>query len=349
MPGFDFDLSDSNLNVGIELEYPAKGSSDKLYVNRGRDTSGLSRSATIPPSYDGAATYDGTVGLEVVSEVLDLEDVANWHRDIVEYVEGEYNAEYQPVGLMQSGSTAGLHIHLSPLSERQARDLYEISQTAWAKVLFCSSIANDNGEAAWPVFRGGGHCRMEYNGSRYSCVNARGNRHYEWRMPEPMDSDHLEIVARFLRLFEQDTDLAIQYAQEVLDDGDDRITSIKRAEATGMHIEDIPDVRREPAPEDPENFYSEVESEWAAPQIYLVEIGGERYYAFDSNIDGEFEVNGITVQPNTALYVDSLNRVQDQDVEEDVVLALQRRDAESLRETEATDELKEIVKKKKGK
>lgn len=190
---------------------------------------------------------------------------------------------------------------------------------------------------------------MEYNGGRYSCVNSRGNRHYEWRMPEPMDPDHLEIVARFLRLFEQDTDLAIQYAQEVLDDGDDRITSIKRAEATGMHIEQIPDVRREPAPDDPENFYSEVENLWAAPEIYLVELGGTRYYTFESNIDGEFTVAGRSVSPGTVLYADSLNPVEEEETRSDVVLALQRRDAESLRETEATDELKEIVKKKKGK
>lgn len=348
MPPFDFDhdLSNSDLTIGIELEYPGRNSTDEKYVTRGRDTCGLQQRYTHPPFISGHGTYDGTVGLEVVSDRLDLEDAANWHAEVVDYVEDEYNVEYQPVGLMENGNTAGMHIHISHLTEQQARDLYEISQTPWAKVLFCSSIANENGEAAWPVFRGGRHCRMQFGGSRYACINHRSSGHYEWRMPEPVDSDHVEIIARFLRLFEQEADLAIEYAQEVLDDGDDRITSIKRAESTGMDIEDIPSISREPV-SDSEEFFQTMIDSWALPEIYQVELGGEHFYRFESEMDAELEVEGIEFETNDVLHADTLE-VANQELAEDVSRAFQRRHNESSRETDATKELKKIVKKKKS-
>lgn len=344
MPEPDFDPSNSGLRIGIELEYPGRRDNDELFVSRGRGTSGLS---DIPiPRSDANATYDGTVGLEVVSDVLDLEDAAFWHADIIDHVEAEH-VNYQPVGLMSNGNTAGLHLHLSPLTESEARQLYEISQTAWAKVLFCTSIANENGEAAWPVFRGGRHCRMNFSdGDRYACVNRRGGSHYEWRLPEPMMPENLEVVATFLRLFEQDPDHAIQYAQEILDDGDERITSIQRAEATGMDIDEVPTVRREPSPDDPQGFYESVASRWDAPEIYLVEVDGNHYYAFETSF-GTFEVDGLEVGNGDVIYADGLDYVSDEEEARVVNQAFNRRNAESSRRTEATEELKKIVKKKK--
>jgi len=275
-------------------------------------------------------------------------DATNWYKDVIEHVEEEHNRKHQPVGLMKGSSTAGLHIHLSSLSRSQARELYEISQTPWAKVLFCSSIAMDNESATWPVFRGGSYCRMNFDSSgRYDCINSRGNGHYEWRMPEPMIGDHMEILVKFLRLFEESPDMAREYAQEVLDDGDDRITAIRRAEAVGMDIDGVPTVERDPYPET-EDFFEEVSDEWAAPEIYRVNHDDGVFYLFESRIEDTFEVNGVEFSRDDVLLADSLDRIEDDELRDDITRAYQRHGHEEIRETEATNELKKIVKKKKS-
>jgi hypothetical protein len=350
MPGdFDFDPSNSSLNIGIELEYPGMDRGDERFINRGRDTSGLqSDVGSIPVA--GRAVYDGTVGLEIVSDVLDLEDAPHWYADAIDHIEAEYGVEHQPTGLMEHGSTAGLHIHLSELSNWKARELYELSQTPWAKVLFCSSIATGTDAVAWPVFRGGRHCRMEYGGSRYSVVNSRGRGHYEWRLPEPMSREHLEVLVRFLRLFEQDTEEAIRYAQEILDDADERITAVKRAEAVGIDIEGMPTIEREAAEQDPEHFYDEVSSEPFLPQIFRVDYRGTQFYTFETQMQNvDFEYAGVQFSDDSVLRADTLEHVVDESLRDDIRRALDRRGSEDTRETEATQELKKIIKKKKGK
>lgn len=349
----DFDLSGSGLSIGIEVEYPAMDRGDTLFVDRGRDTSGIQNDmGRLPSHINGRPTYDGTVGLEIVSDRLHLEDAPQWYADVIEFVENEYDARHQPSGLMFGGSTAGLHIHMSPLNDAQARRLHEISQQPWAKVLFCSSITASEGNETWPVFRGGRYCRMnQYNDNRYSCVNARGSGHYEWRMPEPMTPEHMEIVVRFLRAFEQDPDEAVEYAQQVLDDADERITAIRRAEATGMDIEGVPIIERSPHEEDPEHFFEEVQEQWALPEIYHVEYGDSAFYTFNSVMDAEWEVAGVTFSENDVIRADELEHVADETLAAEVRTVFEnRRDGSSpRRETDATHELKKIVKKKKGK
>jgi hypothetical protein len=347
MTEFDFDPRDSDLTIGIEVEYPGMSRGDEKFVNRGESTNDLS-DIPWPGTIGGRAVYDGTVGLEVVSDRLQLADATNWYKDVIEHVEEEHNRKHQPVGLMKGSSTAGLHIHLSSLSRSQARELYEISQTPWAKVLFCSSIAMDNESATWPVFRGGSYCRMNFDSSgRYDCINSRGNGHYEWRMPEPMIGDHMEILVKFLRLFEESPDMAREYAQEVLDDGDDRITAIRRAEAVGMDIDGVPTVERDPYPET-EDFFEEVSDEWAAPEIYRVNHDDGVFYLFESRIEDTFEVNGVEFSRDDVLLADSLDRIEDDELRDDITRAYQRHGHEEIRETEATNELKKIVKKKKS-
>jgi len=349
MPGdFDFDPRESILKIGIEVEYPICSTGEYL-VGRGRGSNPLRRQIEDwPHTIGGYPEYDGTVGLEVVSDVLDLADAANWYADVLDHIEHTYGERYQPVGLMSGGNTAGTHIHISDLTESQAQELYDISQTPWAKVLFCSSIASDDDSASWPVFRGGQYCRMGYGSNRYNVVNHRGGGHYEWRLPEPMIREHMEIVVRFLRLFEQSPDEAREYAQELLDSGDDRITSIRRAERVGMDIDEMPTVQREPVTADSESeqFYQRVEDDWALPEIHTVEFGGESFYVFESRLSGEFEVMGIEFADDDILHALSLQPVDDA-MHEEIQRAYQR--DENIRKTEATTELKKIVKKKKGK
>lgn len=344
----DFDPSNSDLQIGLEVEYPVADSRDEYLIGRGGPSNHVQSSvSTWPSTIGGEATYDGTVGLEVVSNVLALDDAEGWYRDVIEHVEEEYNAIYQPTGLMSNGSTAGLHVHVSQLSERQARDLADLSEEPWMQVLFCSSIAtNSNGEVSWPVFRGGQYCQLGYGSGHYDVVNGRGRGHYEWRLVEPMIPEHVEVLVEFLRAYEQSREAAIEYAQEVLDDGDDRITAIRRAEAIGMDMDSVPTVHRQEAGVDPEHFYDTVENDWTLPEIYCVEYDGNEYYTFDSRMSGEIEVEGIHFHTEDVLYADSLDIVTDAELESSVRTALNRR-GETSRETEATEELKKVLKKKK--
>lgn len=346
---FDTNPNRSSLEVGIELEYPRLGDNAEKYVDRGRNSNQLRREVAHVGRGDAAPTYDGTVGLEVVSDVLSLSDLEGWYLDVLDYLREEHNERYQPTGLMDGGSTAGLHIHVSRLSESQARELYEMSQEPWLQVLFCTSIAVDDGQPTWPVFRGGSYCRLNYDSRRYDVVNSRGGGHYEWRLPEPMNREHIEILQEFLRAFEQSPEAAREYGQEILDEGDDRITSIRRAEAVGMDINDIPVVLREAHPDDPENFFEEVRSEWHLPEIHQVEYNGNNYYVFETDLRGTWEVSGVTFAHDSVLIADELEQVSNETVAEDVIRAFDARNRSDgpTRETEATHELKKIVKKKK--
>jgi len=346
----DFDPFDSGLSVGLEVEYPRMSRDDEYMVSRGRQTNDLQNEVRGMPSGLGRATYDGTVGLEVVSDVLNVADGGGWYKDVIDHIEDEYNAPFQPTGLLSSGSTAGLHIHLSSLNDSEARELYEISQTPWAKVLFCSSIASGDDGVTWPVFRGGRYCQMDshLNGSRYNCVNSRRGGHYEWRMPEPVAPEHIDIIMKFLDFFHQDPEIARDYAQELLDDADDRITAIKRAEEVGMDINGIPSVERSPSQADPADFYDAVTEGWHLPEIYRVEYDGEEYYTFESDLRGSFEAGGVQFYHDSVLYADSLDEV-DEVLASEVRSAFDARRSENNRQTEATEELKKIIKKKKEK
>lgn len=347
-----FDPRETDLRLGVEIEYPKVDDGERL-VNRGGSTSSLQTHLNTVDAPDARPVYDATVGLEIVSEPLPPEDVPSWYAGVVNTIEENHKREYQPVGLMRGGNTAGTHVHVSPLTQDEAVELAELSSEPWLQVLFCSSIAKnaDSGEITWPVFRGGRYCQLHYaDGSRgddhYAVVNRCGHDHYEWRLPEPMVKEHVEILVNFLALFKQDTELAIEYAQEKLDDGDDRITSVRRAEAIGMDLDAMPDVRREPSPNDPENFYEAVATNWMLPEIQTVELHGNEYYAFDTRLTGEFEVEGVRFNSDDILHADSLEPVTDSELRQNVQSAFRRGNGDARRETQATDELKKIIKKK---
>lgn len=356
-PDFDFGRNESNLKLGIELEWPLM-EHGKPMVSRGYNSDNLRTSmGPLPSSLDANKVYDGTVGLEIVSSPIDVADADDWYYEVVEYVKDEYNAGFQPTGLLANGSTAGAHVHISPLTESQAQRLADLSQEPWMKVLFCTSIALDEDETAtWPVFRGGDYCRPGYVGhhnsrdeSHYRCVNRRADTHYEWRMPEPMEPENVTILARFLSLFEQSEELAIEYAQELLDSGDDRITSVKRAEKIGMDIEDVPQVEREPVPETAD-FFGTVREGLMYPEIHTVQHDGDFFYVLDSQ---HSYVTGVEVgneevrfSANDVLYADTLEQADDDIGDE--VMRMYNRVENTFRETEATKTLKQIVKEKKG-
>lgn len=336
--------------VGIEVEYPGMNSTDEKYVDRGRDTSSIQSDINrLPSDMRGRPTYDGTVGLEIVSDTMAPEDVQQWYSDVIDFVHNEYNVDYQPTGLMRGGSTAGTHVHISPLSDDQARMLYDISQEPWAKVMFCSSIAASDGTETWPVFRGGSYCRMNnFNGGRYSCVNHRGGDHYEWRLPEPMAPEHVGLMMEFIERFYYEPEDAIEFAQRLLNEADDRITAIRRAKTTGMDIDGVPVIERAAHEEDPENFFDTVAEDWSLPEIYRVDYQDETFYVFESELVGEFVANGVTFSDDSVLRAGELTEVTDENYREVRRVFENRRDGgDERRETEATHELKKIVKKDK--
>lgn len=354
MPEIDFNTRNSNLDIGLEVEWPELDPhQDEMYVDRGNSSSSLQTAVDrLPMGVEGRPVYDGTVGLEIVSEPMSLADAENWYREVIEGVSVEYNTDYQPVGLMKGGSTAGMHVHLSDLSESQAETLADMSREPWMQVLFCSSIAADDNGVTWPVFRGGRYCDLHYSptGDHYAVVNRRSPGHYEWRLPEPVVPEHIDILTEFLRAFEQSEDAAVEYAQELLDDGDDRITAIRRAEAVGMDIEDMPEVRNAPSEDDPENFYEQVATDWSLPEIYTIHYNGNDFYFLESQMVGEIEVADTTVEANDLLFADELSPVDDPELQNEVERAYMRYTSQTEhRETQATETLKDIIKKKKGK
>lgn len=340
------------MKVGIELEWPEMDKDSDIFLkNRGRDSNSLKskimNSGNLPGRLNAEAVYDGTVGLEIVSGTMDVENLSNWYYDIYKYVMNEYNAYLQPTGLMEDGNTAGMHIHMSPISEDTASSLYEISHRTWAKILFCTSVT----ESSSPVFRGGSYCRMEENwNNRYHVVNKRSGRgHYEWRLPEPVLPGHVEIISKFLHFLETDEETAIQYAQELLDNGDERITSIRRAKnidyllsKPGRMVRDYREINDE-----------EVESKWrafmgcqAVPPTYLAELDDEYYFIFDNSNDIYRDLDRFILRENR-LFFDRVYRAKDLTVVEDesVENHLQSlaSSPEMTRVTNATEELIKII------
>lgn len=217
--------------LGIELEYPLAG--DRPMQDRARGSRDLYHAVRNDESRDpfyATDTRDSTVGLETVSDVIDLWDGQEWLERNVALLEHEYNAPYGPCGLHGRGGSAGLHLHLSPLTSEQARALYELSTDPYVRGLVCTSPVADHA----PYYQLHRHRYVSFRGfdSGRSCVNHRGRGHYEWRLPEPMLPEHFHNVCRFIELITQDEyDEAQAYAQACVEAGD--TTAMARIDAIG--------------------------------------------------------------------------------------------------------------------
>lgn len=339
----------SDLKIGIEVEYPiADGDPMK---NEAKSSSSLYRSVNSDGwPLRGRATNDPSVGLEVVCDpALNVDDVPQWYKECIEYIEEEYNEKYAPTGMLH-GNTAGLHTHISPLDFEEAELLHEWSSEPWMQVFACSSVCEDEAPY-YRVFRDN-YCRLNQavdGGDRYAVVNerSRSRGHYEWRLPEPMTLEHIDHLMNFLKLFKYDPEKAKEYAMEVLEKEDD-ITSIQRAEAIGVDLSfgDRGGVTRNAA-EQTEGFWDDVLDDESAPYIYRVDIPDEgSFYAFESRRDSSFTVNGVRFDRDTVLRADSLTTVGNHTTLYDAVQqTLENRNGP--RPKEATKYLKDVMKKKK--
>ena len=358
------DLSNCGLRLGVEIEFPANDGSEPLTApgestndfcdearhgsNRWRDHSDF-----------GVMHYDGTVGAEIVNpDPLQPVDAVNFYDETLELAEAEYGKVFEPTGMMKGGSTAGLHIHLSPLSEDKAKRLAKMSKKPWMQVFACTSVAQ-TGSPEMPVFRGENYCNLvdSLRGSRYNAVNHRSGDHYEWRLPEPMTPQHFRHLMKFLNIFEDDPDAAEDFAKWCLRRREDEITSILRAKTIGVptDFDSLPLVSRSRHPET-ERFYNDVNRASGLPYIYRVTYEGQDFYAFDTANDEyedrEWRVGGFGYEPveftvDTVFYADDLSIIEDEEVVDPVRDAVSNR-AEyqshgDRNETEATKTLKDVL------
>lgn len=334
----DYDVSGRDARIGIEVEYPLADAGSTTWtqhamnsdsvVNEYRDRHGSSW------EFGGRITRDPSVGAEIITRDggAHFDEIAQWYRNTIDYIEGDMGYPHEPVGEMapNNGSTAGLHIHLSPISTQEARTLYSMSQTDWLKAFVCSTLHENGDGGNHRVFRGGRYCNTSgFDTGRYDVVHSvsASSGHYEWRLPEPMTPDHFELVVEFLRRFLDDPDDAKRFARRHVESGDSTLTSVRRAEAIGIgestdeELEDFT-VRRSPHLESSEFFWDVYESP-ETPYIYQVRIRGEPYYAFQSPRElsgGEertYEVRGIEYDTDTILDASNLDDIGDDEQLED--------------------------------
>lgn len=240
------------VRLGVELEIPLRPEGVKPFTAVGQPSDDdRYKSIQLGHARGGQMTYerigDREYGIEARSPSggVPYYDIADWYEHSVEEIEDKFGREMEPVGFY-GDTTAGLHIHLSPLTEEQARSFYHVSQEPWMKVFCGASLANrdhDGGEVClFPVSRSDGkrgtnYCEDSFDKWHHSCVNKHrkgGVGHYEWRLPEPMGPDHFDLLVEFIVRFLDNENQAVEWAENVVREGDDRLTSVKRAKSIGQ-------------------------------------------------------------------------------------------------------------------
>lgn len=323
------------LNYGIEVEYPVspdpagptmtrRANSSSQFKTEWRDNNG----SGMP--HGGSMGGDPTVGAEITSPITEgYEDAASWYRRTLAEAR-DFGYPHEPTGLMGSGegSTAGLHLHLSPLTRSEARDLYEMSTEPWMKVFVCSSITTETNPPRATVFRQN-YCDFRgFDGGGYAAVRSRagGTGHYEWRLPEPMTADHFDMVAEFLHRFKSEGRSAAEtYARNLVDEAHEDLTAVQRYEACGFDFGESPDldiveVSRAPVVSSREFFWDVYGSD-DQPYIYRVRTEGDDYYAFETfnDVDTvESEAAGVSFDAEQVVYAEDLS-VVDSESERDAV------------------------------
>jgi len=276
---------------------------------------------------DGYIGSDPTAGIELRSDQLNADSLAQWYRESI--VELSKYSPHEPCGVSANSraSTIGLHLHFSGpgFTTQKARELYEMSAEPWFKLFACSSLARGD-EDTYQVFRAN-YCGMRYSDSPSNdCVNRAEYEtdHWEWRMLEPVTPDHFDLVMEFMETLRNDgASEARSFARSLVDDLDPRLTAVKRAQALDIASEveafdaDEPDQRYQidrSAVSETSEFFNEVYNASRAPYIYRVrdtETGAPYYVMYSNNYDmtNDFEHAGISYDYNSVLDAESLTLV----------------------------------------
>lgn len=230
--------------IGIEFEYPVAQqpahapATEADYSGVLRDTVGYNR-WDLSDYDDGGApagqmTRDHT-GAEIVSDIMDLHSnhPSDWYRATIAKAE----AMGHPFAGCATGATNfGLHMHVSDLSDENARAIRRHITEPWARTFFCASITS----TSLDPWRHGGIGRSEFreyndptpssSNRRQSSVNHYNDQHYELRLFEPGVPEHVDLMLRYLQLFEiEGPEEAEQFARELVHTGDPRLTPVQQA------------------------------------------------------------------------------------------------------------------------
>lgn len=338
---------DDELVIGIELEYPRSKVGETTMKHAGRQTIhedwrdrsisdlgyGNGRGERLS-DIGGEITYDSTVGAEFISSKLTPSGGDQWYRDILDYAKHDWGVPFEPTGSLSNGPSAGLHIHMSPISQDQAESLYNLSQKPWMRIFAGTSLAEDIGH--YNPFRDSSYCRFGgFAAGNNGAVRSRNisEGHWEWRLPEPMTAEHFRLLMEFLDRWYDDPGRAKEWARARVFGEDDRITSFRRAYEIGPDTF-IPDsvetesgleplrVARAPHPESVQ-FFQNVRDNESAPYIYRVVLadGGdkEHYYAFQTHtLSGTQEITQvdssegpIEIRPESILHAEDLDYITD--------------------------------------
>lgn len=239
------------VSIGVELEYPAKKEGQEKFLGIGEavDFSTRYPGREINHHLGGEITHErigGSVhGMEIRTGNggLPFDDIKSWYRSVLHEIEQETGRTMEPVGVMGE-TTAGLHIHISPLSEVQAERLFEFSKQPWMWVFASTTVANNNAykaDTCAPVLRSRmednlytDYCQLEFNNRHSSVVNSRRDGRYEWRLPEPMTTEHFELLMDFIKKFILNAGDAQRWVRELVRNGDRRLTAVRRAKKVGI-------------------------------------------------------------------------------------------------------------------
>jgi hypothetical protein len=358
-------IAHNNFDVGIELEYPTSQDWETSFSERASDSCDMYDEVDADFLHwpeGGDITYDGTVGLELTSNQISIAEAPDWYR--ASLYELEKYEPHEPTGMMVNGSrgsTAGLHIHFSSATREEAETLARLSREPYMQVFACSSITDQDQR----VFRDN-YCNIdEFDSQRYSVVHScRGDGHWEWRMPEPMTGEHFGLLMEFLDRFSEDMYDAAQWAKELVESGDERITAIKRADEVGLKEVRFDqndyfdwDVRRGsissvPSLSEAYDFADSVRYDTHSPYIYTVTDPQDRhFYVFwtrNYSEDETFGAEGIEYDLNTVfrVYEDGTmtpSRALDPEVGRAAIEEYRDQQNRSTRKTEATKKLADVL------
>jgi hypothetical protein len=269
----------SDTKIGVEVEYPQVMRS-KL-TERPKKTTDVYESQRFSLRgasviRDGHVTYDGTVGIEAVSDPLKPSRAALWWEDTIEDIEHHTGTIYGPCGDIE-GSTAGAHIHMSPAAEEDMRWLARESREPWLRAFVCSSVFYED-RTHTKIFRGGGYCNMGYGTAHFKCVNSRGGDHYEWRLPEPLCQTHVQYVTEFVdKVVQGRTAAAKRYAIRKMKNRPRKITSVRRMLAIYDEMETSNDVFTKPFGESAD-FFNHMDSRDDVTILSVIGLNGKYFY-----------------------------------------------------------------------
>jgi hypothetical protein len=234
------------------------------------------------------------------------------------------------------------------------------------QVFACSSIT----ENTYQVFRDN-YCRVgEYDSGRYSVVHScPGSGHYEWRLPEPMTDEHFHLLMEFLDEFMMDEESAIEWAKSLVHDGDERLTSVKRAKEVGLKDVEMDDMEYsgwsvmrgipnsiESSPmgsmNEAERLYDNVRWDSHMPYVYTVTDPQDKsYFVFKTDnypSDETFQTDIVTFDVDETFRIYDTGEIVraesfDSETGRDVIREQNDNDSADPVQTAATDLLREVM------